>query len=189
MTARLYIHGFISLFSLNLALPLWHRPNNKPHSLYRESNMDHDHFFEGCLNDSEQWFDFVHRVENQPKCSDHLAPNISMRCFKGETAFQWRITDSLMSAAESTVPLSSHLLPFNPSVVILADIRPDCSRRCSVEKPPQLCELIHICKAGHAGVLFAKVLLSLCCASVARYSYLLHHGCCQSPDSCVAEEK
>lgn len=73
---------------------------------------------------------FFHRVENQLKRSNQLAPKHSLRFEVEETAFKWRIMDSLISGTEGTH--SPCFLGFSPSpfYVIsyssnLANVRPE----------------------------------------------------------------
>lgn len=137
-------------FSLNLASSVWHCQNNELLLIFTQSQIwivimatgidrlsqsagsvcpDIWIFF---LNDKKKapvGF-FFHRVENQLKRSNQLAPKHS-QCFEvEETAFKWRIMDSLISGTEGTHSPCFLGFPLSPFYVIsyssnLANIRPE----------------------------------------------------------------
>lgn len=88
---------------------------------------------------------FFHRVQNQLKRSNQLAPKHS-QCFEvEETAFKWRIMDSLISGTEGTHSPCFLGFPPSPFYVIsyssnLANIRPEPAPPAQSEKQVGLCQ-------------------------------------------------
>lgn len=142
------------------------------------------------LNDKrkKRQCDFLHRVENQLKRFNHLAPE-HCQCFK-ETAFKWRIIDSLISGIVEAQCLRCLSLPFSLSFDISHHTRRHhawFSLLCSVknnfsterDKPSQRTGRIH---SAFAKVSLRFVVCWLCPSWLCSYQRL-RPAHCQSPDT------